>query len=241
MVFRMCLGLALCFCVCSIASADGLIQSVPDKGEWVKYRMANHLFGTSARESERVGELRISCVGTVIERDIECRWIEIRTESRHLDGKLAFQSLSKFLIPVEKLRGGHVGQEDIIRAWTRRASSTPELIKAPLMNGLRFAMYFPGETSEVDTAGGLNKREFVVNGESIQSQETCRQQVSFDSKERHILEFDLWKNEATQFGVVGAKIETRRYSGDRLLSTFTRNYEVIESGSSAISELPDCT
>jgi hypothetical protein len=64
---------------------DGLFQQLPKDGAWAKFRMTSRLFGPSARNSEREGDLRISCVGTVHENERECRWIEIRDENRHLD------------------------------------------------------------------------------------------------------------------------------------------------------------
>jgi hypothetical protein len=234
------LSIVVCAGFQSPLIGDGFFQQIPKEGAWVKYRMTNKLFGPSARESERKGELRISCVGTVNENGRECRWIEIRDENRHLGGKVAYVYLTKFLVPVKSLAHGNPGHKDILRVWRKKGDNDPELTQGPIENGMRYGIYFPGATADVASTKTSEHKTFVVNGNMIRSESTRQQRAEFDTTYHHILNFRLWTHAGTPFGVAGAQIESRAYHGDRHQHTFVRNYELFESGKDATSELPNC-
>ena len=236
---RIVVTLIFCAAVQGSLRGDGLFQQLPKDGAWAKFRMTNKLFGPSARDSEREGELRISCVGTVHENGRECRWIEIRDENRHLDGRIAYVYVTKFLVPEEALERGHPGHTDILRVWRKKGNNDAELILGPLEGGMRFGIYFPGTTTDSDSPESLEQRTFVVNGNMIRSESTLQQQAAFDTVSyHHVLGFRLWKHAVAPFGVAGARIESQAYSGDHLDWTFLRNYELVEWGDGATSELP---
>lgn len=237
---RTCLALAICLAAPSFAAADGFFLQLPKDGAWVKYRMTNRLFGPSARESRREGELRISSVGTVRENGTECRWIEIRDENRHQDGRMAFVYVTKFLIPVAKLKDGHPAQADILRVWRKKNDADPELLQGPFKNeGMRYAIFFPGETVAADKPRQLEERTFTVNGDAMPTQAILQRRAFFKTGYKDVVDFRLWTHKKVPFGVAGAQIEWTQYRSDQLRFTFQRNYELIESGDGAKSELPN--
>ena len=105
---------------------------------------------------------------------------------------------------------------------------------------MRFGIYFPGETTDADQPRKLERRSFPVNGIRLHSESIQQQQVEFEtSAYRHVLGFQLWKHTATPFGVTAARIESQAFRSDRLEWTFRRNYELMQFGNDAATELPN--
>lgn len=234
--------LALIFCSglqCSLYG-DGLFQKMPHDGAWASFRMTNRLSGPSARESVREGELRISCVGRVLENGQNCRWIEIRDENRHINGRVAYVTITKFLIAEDALQLGKAGHRDILRVWRRKDMDDVELIPGPIEQPMRFGLFFPGATTDADEPVKLEPQTFRVNGKATRIDSVSHQQTEFDTPNyHHVLKFRLWKHAAAPFGVAGARIESQASQNSRPHHSFLRNFELIEWGDDATSELPD--
>lgn len=99
---------------CANVQADGLLYQLPDDGAWVKYEMKVS-FNRGGQLRDMTGNLRMSSVGTSKEKDVDCRWIEVRMTMKNNDAERVI--VCKVLCPESELKEGGNPLEKRVRGW----------------------------------------------------------------------------------------------------------------------------
>ena len=207
------------------ARAGGLIQSLPEDGAWVTFKVSSEL-DLQGNLQSLDHELKVASVG---KQDVEGdpgRWIELSTE---LGGR---KMLAKLLIAEKFLKAEQNPFEHVAKAWGRGPEGeVRELPEGNLRRLLLFAVAVPNfekpekkEKETIQTELGKYECEHWKGEAEVEGFQN--NQVKFEG--------DLWTHNKVPFGLVKAKIK-----GDFGLGSLASVLEATKSGTGAKSDLPD--
>jgi hypothetical protein len=213
-------------------SGDGLIYRLPEDGAQVRYdtELTSELGGASSK-----GSVTVSSVGAVLVDNENCRWIEIKMISND-DGQ-EHLVIAKALIPEKHLGKGKSAGEHMIRGWVKDGDGEPLEIKdlkapqaLPLRAFLAGPPKDPGEVDKVEVDGKLGKLACAgVTGES-----------EFEANDFNVgIRFENRLHEKAPFGLVSGNWKFELKSNGQVALSGTFKLTLVDTSTTALSDLPD--
>jgi hypothetical protein len=217
------------------ARADGLIYQLPANGASVRYDLET-TGSFNGQERTFKGALTISSVGEATEGGEKCRWIEFRMMNKRDDQERV--ALAKCLIPEKHLGRGKSPGEHMIRGWFKQGDGEPQAITdlKSAQGGGRLAGYLtgpppnPGELEKIEIDTPLGKLACpAVTGERDIEQGNGTTTITFENR----------LHEKSPFGVVSAVSKFERKMNGQVTASGTTKLTLADTGTTALSELPD--
>jgi hypothetical protein len=222
---------------------------VPEVGEWARYEITQHFIPDPGKRPESFevipGSLRVQCVGEETIEDQRHLWIELRWDMQPAE-KFEATFISKVLVPEDELLLGELSAEDI-RGWQQEDKSTPreltfsadDLIEDSGGNMVRFL-----NAGALASTGQMSTRTITVNQEEFELTYAEHSLLPVLEYESNIMsgEITIWPADDLAFGVASmdfASLQT--YVADSM-PTETLNetrFDLVETGTGAVSDLPD--
>jgi hypothetical protein len=100
------------------ARADGLIQSLPADGAWVRYNFRCRM-ERGGSQKELIGDLTIKSAGAVQHDGRPHRWIETVLDYRESTGGGERREIEKLLFPESELDGKGSPKSHLVRGWEK--------------------------------------------------------------------------------------------------------------------------
>jgi hypothetical protein len=231
-----CLSVFVCLLLTSApCDAGGFFRSVPEVGEWARYDITQvHTsdFGKPSEISEVLpGSMVVKCVGEEVIDERRCLWIETCTDMK-LAAEIEFSAVSKVLVPADELPRGAL-TNNYIRGWQQEGQGEP--IELSSSGDLSAA-------AAASTARMLS-RTIVVNDEEIELSysETAPLPVREDENGIWRLEMTIWPHDDLAFGVASMDVVSNQLNIGEISSTTLNEtrYDLVETGTGAVSDLPD--
>lgn len=219
-----------------VAWADGLIYQLPADGATVRYDTET-TSSFNGQERTFKGSINISSVGEATVDGEKCRWIEFRTMTKQDDQERIV--ILKFLIPEKHLGRGKSPSEHIIRGWVKQADSEPQAVtdfKSVPGSG-RFFGYLggppqnPGELEKVDIDCPLGKLACPAV--------TGSHDFDMGNGTTFTTSYEKRLHEKSPFGVVSTVSKFERKTNGRVAASGTTKLTLADTGTTALSELPD--
>lgn len=219
------------------ASANFLIQSLPEDGAWVRY----HYTYEDDTGEKFSGKMILRSVGTVVENEKKCRWIEIgyREEGAEQSGVL------KFLFPESELRKGGDPWSHLVRGWMKLDGKKSV---EPIVGNWReewssLASDFPPSLKDVKSVEEEKRVEFqrgqLKCPKGTQGIWTVAHKNSADVDFRYPVEYTVWPHTDVPFGVAAAVRKTTFITDGEKTGEATAEMILEDYGTDAKSELPD--
>jgi hypothetical protein len=218
-----------------VARADGLIYQLPANGASARYDAETT--GTfNGQERTFKGSITISSVGEATVDGEKCRWIEFRMMNKRDDQERI--TIAKCLIPEKDLVRGKSPGEHVIRGWMKQGDGEPVAFTdlKSAQGGGRLAGYVagppqnPGELAkaEVDSPLGKLACEGVTGTREVEQQNGTTR-ITFENR----------LHEKSPFGVVSGVWKFERLVNGQLMGSGTTRITLADTGTTALSELPD--
>lgn len=232
---------ALSLCCLFLASvpceAGEFFRRVPEVGEWARYEIV--LENTSQLgkplETSRVtpGTLVVKCVGEESIDDRRHLWIESCYEMK-IETDMEFNSIHKLLVPEDELLHG-TPIEIAVRGWQSHMKREP------------VEMTFSADDLSEDTGGAttarMSSRTIVFHDEEIELtySETTPLPTREDESGIFSGEMTIWPHDELAFGVASMDVVSRQiHVEDRTVEVLNEyRYDLVATGTDAVSELPD--
>jgi hypothetical protein len=244
-------SLSLCLLVllgwATLVEAGGLFRRLPEVGEWAafEWNVTNNSFqsGSPNGTLESHLTLTVKCVG---EETIENRrhlWIEFYHELSNEFGTAG--SIYKMLVPESVLVDGEASL-DGVRGWRLRPGEEPLEFFAPdrdvaALGNLTLMLLGGGESSNSE----LGLRTIEVDGqEHVLTRSESGPLPQPDDEQNEDLTVTMegtwWLSEDLAFGVAAAEITASAVNDELESETHLEiGFELIATGTGAVSELPD--
>ena len=222
------------FCICTDASADGLLCKLPPDGGYAVYDVSIK-FSRDGQEQKIEGELKVSSVGKTQDGGKDARWIEVRGERKDQQDQVV---LMKVLAPEESFKVGEDVQSNIIRGWVKRGDNDPRQFGANDEEFTRlFALLLGGP---LDSPKKLEKKEIEVEGLGKLSceRESGTREVMMGPDRTVRFKNEIWRNVKAPFGSV-KMLTTGKYDQDGAETLLHMETTLVIVGEDAESELPD--
>lgn len=219
------------------ASANFLIQSLPEDGAWVR---CHYTYEDSAGEKTS-GKMTLRSVGTVVENKKKCRWIEIAFRE---EGTEKFTAL-KFLFPESELRKGGDPWSHLIRGWMKLNSKrTVEPIEGNWRQAWSaLASDFPPPLQNVKSLDEEKSVEFQRGQLKCPTGTQGIWTVAHKNSELveflNLIEYQIWPHADVPFGVAAATRKTTFIRDGENTGEATAELILEDYGTDAKSELPD--
>jgi hypothetical protein len=217
------------------ARADGLIYQLPANG--ASARFDTETTGSfNGQERMFKGSLTISSVGETTVDGEKCRWIEFRMMNKRDDQERV--TIAKCLIPEKDLGRGKSAGEHLIRGWMKQGDGEPQAFTdlKSAQGGGRLAGYVagppqnPGELDKVEIDSPLGKLACAgVTGNREIEQGNGSTRLTFENR----------LHEKSLFGIVTAVWKFERVVNGQITGMGTTRMTLADTGTTALSELPD--
>lgn len=219
------------------AFADGLIQSLPDDGAWVRY---NVTCARNRREVEDalIATLTLRSVGMTQHNGQPHRWIEFEWRSQNEAGGDEGLEVTKWLILESELRPTGSPREHVARAWERR--NAREVRFRNLSETILDDLYLPSPLSDrkseavsrtVEYQRGRLDLEHCVTGSSNWQNPTGTTATRMTHR--------YWAGDSVPFGVAAARQTLEITAGRNVVGQYEWQFEMNDYGMDAASALPN--
>ncbi len=228
-------GLFISACATQVVRGDGLIYQLPANGASVRYDLET-TGAFNGQERMFKGSLTISSVGDATVDGEKCRWIEFRMMNKRDDQERV--AVAKCLIPEKHLGRGKSPGEHVIRGWFKQGDGEPQAFTdlKSAQGGGRLAGYLAGppqnsgEQEKVEIESPLGKLMCPsVTGTQDIEQGNGTTTITFENR----------LHEKSPFGVVSAVWKFERKMNGQVAGTGTTKMTLVDTGTTALSELPD--
>ncbi len=222
---------------------------LPKDGTWVRYVVNVRREDTMEEWTSR---RRFALVGTVVENERTCRWVESE-ETRTINGKEEDRSVVKWLIPEQDLLLAERPMETLIRAWI---DDVP-----PIEWKFNVQPDFPGVSSSADHACGRDvvmfpgpqrKTKPIAEGKVVEFQRG-RLEIVEGRTGKHVstrraangregtfeLEYTVWNHPAVPLGFAASNQRTMLRLDGIAARTISSEWTLEDFGTDAKSALPD--
>jgi hypothetical protein len=229
------------------AGAEDQIIQAPQDGWWIRY------FSTTKQEAngmvqEYTSQSTYSLVGTTMEDGEKFRWVEVNMVTSI--GEKKHEVLWKYLIAEKDLMASERPNDKVKRGWVKSndlevraieagknvsSASTTLLIfpgmwqKAKLIENNRVVDYQSGRLT-IPHARTLSTKEPINMNRAFRSQKGIRT-VAVD--------YTIWLDPASSPVFSAAKISSKVYNNDQLNSSREDDMVIEDTGTDAVSKLPD--
>jgi hypothetical protein len=229
-------------------SADDAPAKLPKDGWWVRY-----FYTLKLEEREITSRRTYSLVGSTVEHECSCRWVEMQTVET-VEGRERTDVL-KFLIPEKDLLEAERPLEGLIRCWRKTGEEqieeqkfnmplgVPGLVaSADFYFGRDFAL-FPGPQQKSKAVEERRTIEYQRGRLEIETAEsfrriTSRRALTNGERQEYRDEFKLWNDPAVAPGFAAAKSRIEYRRGDMPVRTFEIELVLEDFGIGAKSALP---
>jgi hypothetical protein len=229
--------------------ADETPAKLPKDGWWVRY------FHTLKLQDREISSRRTyAFVGTAVERDCTCRWMEMQTVEI-IDGHEVTDIL-KFLVPEKALLESERPLDGLIRCWRKFGDEQVEQVRfnTPLgERGLSFSADYAWGRDFTLFPGPQQKSKAVEEPRTIEYQrgrleiETAqrfrriasRRALTNGEKQEYSDEFTVWKDRSVTPAFAAATDRVQQHRDDALVRTFAIEFVLDDFGTDAKSALPD--
>ena len=214
------------------ARADGLIYRLPEDGAQIRYETE---IAIGDQNVNLKGSVTVSSVGKAEENGEMCRWIEFKmiTSNEGQDHVV----VAKALIPEKHLGKGKSAADNMIRAWIKEENGEPfeiKDLKPPQAVALRAFLAGPlknaGELEKTEIDGKLGKLECPgATGELEIESDIGTITINVENR----------LHEKAPFGLVSAIWKFELKNNGQVLVAGTFKLTPTDTGTTALSELPD--
>lgn len=253
-----CVVLLAALCLLPIsARGDGLIQSLPEDGSWVRFEVVQENYDVKSGQVNQTvdGTLTVSSVGKSVFDGQACRFIELKYVFKV--GEREQVDRCKLLVAEDRFAAGINPLDNVLRAWVKEPSKPAEIPLDRRMNRdmeQHLLMFCPrlrdlfhgaledtrrlgdrplvGKAGRFDCTGVAGKRylPFAMRGGGFK-----------DPKEGgEFLTFETWHSNEAPFGVVRHRCEWEVRDADkRLMFRHVQKLDLAAIGKDAKSEIPE--
>jgi hypothetical protein len=222
--------------------AGGFFRRVPEIGEWARFEITQVHTSTQVHASEPdkhwehsevfLGSVVVKCVGEEMIDERRHLWIELCTEMK-LAPESEFSAVTKVLVPEDELPLGVITNA-YVRGWHSEMKREPvELTSEDSV----------GDAGDGAVTGRMSSRTIVVGDEEIELTylETTPLPTQENENGTFTGEVTIWPHADLAFGVASVDVLSRQVGvGDIPHGTLNETrYDLAESGTDAVSELPD--
>ena len=214
------------------AWADGLLYQLPEDGSWVLFD-ADIVMTSGDQRVDTTGQLRMSSVGTIVEDELKCRWMEFKLTMKANDAEHVI--VAKLLIPENELQEGQKPIEHRRRGWVRlrrdreveeltekNLGPIPAFLADPLTDVQPLeATIVAGKLGELSCRGLTGHTEFREGNNN--------NKVAFRTR----------RHEKAPFGVVTSQMKFEVERGGEIRNSLEMDLKIHDFGDGAKSELPD--
>jgi hypothetical protein len=231
----------------TLCEAGGFLRRVPEVGEWARYEMTVRYTHNIGQETESVdehkGSLLLKCVGEETIDDQRYLWLEHRIEEIRPTSE--FWVVTKVLVPEEGLVQDTLSFENV-RGWEWRRGDEVKPLDLPTAESKEsesadlpgFLGSFPPATS-----GRMEERTVIVDGVEVQLSiaDVATLPPLEVANSVHTGEVVWWVDDDLAFGTASVQYmyfqtDLGKASAD---ACYDRRFDLVATGTDAVSELPD--
>lgn len=222
----------------NLARADGMIQSLPADGSWVRFNLRATNENQGAAKEVFVGTLTVKSVGCVQVNGVACRWFEFDWELHDEVRGAPHSAIEKWLIPEAQIGADKSPRLHAVRAWAKWNEEQVET--KDVSNAFLDDLLLP------DT---LRDRKFEELPRTIEYQ-NGRLEVSrcilgvttgatSDGISKSTARHQYWICEMIPFGVAAAtQTQEIVVNGVTITNRFESTLEMNDYGTGAVSSIP---
>jgi len=214
--------------------------ALPKEGYWVLYQF--ELTGTQIEEPIK-GHVTLSFLGSTIENEEKCRWIELREVIT--DGNDQGEYLVKVLIPESALLTKEFPGQHGIRSWSRTPFAGLRSSTKPVGGTLQKLLCgMPGPRSSLK-ADDKNRRDVEYQRGLLKDSVahlgtwTDRSLSVRIRKWAQFTKFTVWLQPELPTRIAEGRFEISEFHDDRLIGACVHTFQVQDTGTDAKSALPD--
>jgi hypothetical protein len=229
--------------------AGGFFRRAPEVGEWARYEIIYDMIADPEKptlsSSRYTGTMLLKCVGEETIDERRHVWIE-QCYEMNLSEKFTHHSISKVLVPEEELLQGTLTPDDV-RGWNSSMKGKPEELTFSADNLLEDG---GGSTVRFLNAGAMpstaemSSRTIVANGEEIELTYFENSPLPTREYEADVMtgEITIWPHDELAFGVASmdfVSLQTHVMEESTSETLNETRFDLVETGTGAVSELPD--
>jgi hypothetical protein len=225
--------------------AGGFFRRVPEVGEWARYELTLvSSFGKSDDSSvTHTGALVVKCVGEETIEERRHLWIELHCEMK-VSADNESHDVTKVLVPEDEMLTDTLTADDI-RGWQSQNKRDPEELtfssdELQGDTGGSALLYF---NPDAPTTARMDSRTVVVNEEEIELTYSEHGLLPVREYTDDIMsgEITVWPHDDLAFGIASMEFAQRqRHVEENPNETLNEiRYDLVETGTDAVSELPD--
>lgn len=225
------------------ACTDGLIQTLPADGAWVRFNFVCQNENRGASKESFIGTLTVKSVGSTRHGGQTCRWIEFELRMRDVMGGAESIGIRKWLIPESELAADKDPRSHVTRVWKKdheRDVQTQDLEDAFLDD-----LFLPGPLRHrkveeapktIEYQRGRIELTRCVTGVS---KGTSTAGASTSNAGQSNASHWYWTADTVPFGVAAATATQEVVHGEIVSNRFEWSLEMNDYGTDAASSLPD--
>lgn len=231
----------------SLSCADDSPRELPKDGAWVRWQCE-----TKFRDEDPVSSVvTMKIVGTVLENERQCRWIERKQEIKNGKGA-GLVAVNKLLVPEQELLNSEQPLDNVLRMRIRSTGGRISTIERDKINVGSFdwqelVVWTPGVLKGSELAIDLPKDVDHQDGKLVGAEPRTGDRT-FASNSRRFsgeivegkgeLKYTVWQHRELPFGFAEAQFVGRR-TVNKVGSETTKTYRLQAFGFGAKSELED--
>lgn len=228
--------------------AGGFFRRVPEVGEWARYSITNVHTAYPGKPTElsvvSQGMVVVQCVGEEVIDERRYLWIESCYDMKP-SPEFEYRSINKVLVPEDELLQGTLTQEDI-RGWQGENKSDPVELTFSADDRYQDA---GGSTLDFLNAGAvastaqMSSRTIIISEAEIELTYSEYSPLPTREYENDVMsrEVTIWPHDELAFGVASMNyVSHQRPLGDSSMEQVNEmRFDLVETGTGAVSELPD--
>jgi hypothetical protein len=218
----------------STVQADGLIQSLPADGAWVRFNF--HMTREAATRVEKSGELTVKSVGQEQHAGRPHRWIEIVLSSHDRMGGGERREVEKFLVPEAELTRDGSPMSHVVRGWMK-IDDQDVVARNPNL-GPGDSVWMPGAEEVRETVRAPREIEYQRGRLSLDEGLRGRVACTSESGVLQTTELQVWTTDHVPFGVGASEHVLTLRKGETDFGTYRYLLEMNDYGTGAVSTLP---
>jgi hypothetical protein len=235
-----------------IGRAADAPAKLPDDGWWVRYFVT--MRGNQPNDESTI-KRTYALVGTAIENNQKCRWVEMKSVPV-VDGKDLPGVVVKFLVPERELLNSGKPLESLVRCWKKDADGAVEAQKFNQPRGAGgFAgsadfwfggdlLFLPGVQRNSKAVNEKNTVEYEHGRLEIAEARAFKYQASRpapvdDRKQEFVFECTVWNHPAVAPGFAALRERVEYRISDTLVQAGSEEYVLQDFGTDAKSAMPE--
>lgn len=246
------IGLAALFVVCTavVVGGEDRPRELPKDGSWVRWQCEYRL-----QEGKPIDfVVTLSLVGSAVEDDQPCRWLEVKQEFR-IEGEVAARvGVEKILVPEEKLLNDERPLDYVRRLVIRRRDGTIQSIegkdipdRVSLASWQEFLLWAPGmrkgTSVEADQSKDVKYQQgSLARSEARSGSRTYRHDAFPESGKvegKNEIKYTIWQHPELPLGFAEAHIAGRRFLRGSNVGDWVKEYRLQDFGMDAKTELAE--